>query len=369
MSSYDIGEQQVCVYFDDPGHCWHIRILLVPLGAGRWLACSSDYDVEIIDLALCLVIPLERAQPLPARVLGDHYAQQPLRPDALERARIEARALATALGVAPAAAPVGAALRMYADTGHERFGQAVEQDLLLQAARLVQRDGMGLLEVPEEGWTFVERVRPADLSAWREEKVSGPGRDGRILPVTRDAQRSRFCTVRDALGKVVPLPVPAPEDWPYKGPSAVYELLVSVRAVSDDFGQFHEHFLRTSGLGGETPVGIKHRELLGILMHLVCFDQLNVCQLAGAEACARFILQIHAAVRRNPKAPDFRGLAMMTMSRLDCSGGVLTGEFAKYVAEEQKSDAFTLKQQRLYAEEDDKRRAGAKKGGGKDKDP
>ena len=76
MSSYDIGEQQVCVYFDDPGHCWHIRILVVPLGAGRWLACSSDYDVEIIDLALCLVIPLERAQPLPAPGLSGPMLQR-----------------------------------------------------------------------------------------------------------------------------------------------------------------------------------------------------------------------------------------------------------------------------------------------------
>ncbi len=51
----------------------------------------------------------------------------------------------------------------------------------------------------------------------------------------------------------------------------------------------------------------------------------------------------------------------MTMSRLDCGGGVLTGDFAKLVAEEQKSEAFTLKQQRLYA----KRKAAGKKGGGK----
>ena len=46
----------------------------------------------------------------------------------------------------------------------------------------------------------------------------------------------------------------------------------------------------------------------------------------------------------------------MTTSRLDATGGVLTGGFAKFVAEEQKSEAFTLKQQRLYAEEDDKRK-------------
>ena len=121
--------------------------------------------------------------------------------------------------------------------------------------------------------------------------------------------------------------------------------------------QFHEHFLRTSGLAAEHPVAIKHREFLGVLMHLICDDQLNVTQLSGAEAASRYILQIHQAVRKNPKAPDFRGLAVMTTSILNSTGGVLTGDFAKFVAEEQKTEAFTLKQQRLFAEEEEKRKS------------
>ncbi len=45
----------------------------------------------------------------------------------------------------------------------------------------------------------------------------------------------------------------------------------------------------------------------------------------------------------------------------------MTGDFARYVADEQKAEAFTLKQQRLHAEEEDKRHNNAKKGekGGK----
>ena len=56
---------------------------------------------------------------------------------------------------------------------------------------------------------------------------------------------------------------------------------------------------------------------------------------------------------------------MTTTSQLDATGGVLTGSFAKFVAEEQKSEAFTLKQQRLYAEEDDKRKEKSKTPGDK----
>ena len=44
------------------------------------------------------------------------------------------------------------------------------------------------------------------------------------------------------------------------------------------------------------------------------------------------------------------------MSKLDSAGGVLTGDFGRFIADEQKTEAFTLKQQRLFAEEEDKRR-------------
>ncbi len=63
-------------------------------------------------------------------------------------------------------------------------------------------------------------------------------------------------------------------------------------------------------------------------------------------------------------------MSIMTARRLDASGGVLSGSFAKFVAEEQKSDAFTMKQQPLFAEEDEKRKGHKNehkgdKGGGK----
>jgi hypothetical protein len=85
---------------------------------------------------------------------------------------------------------------------------------------------------------------------------------------------------------------------------------------------------------------------------------------------ARLCLQIHQAVRRSPKNPDFKGTGVITATRLDSTGGVWTGDFARYVAEEQKTEAFTLKQQRLFAEEEEKRThrkppGGEASGGGK----
>ena len=108
------------------------------------------------------------------------------------------------------------------------------------------------------------------------------------------------------------------------------------------------------GLAPDSAVGHKHGDLLQALAHLLHYDLLDLPQCARAELLARLCLQIHQAARRNPKAPDFSGTDVMTQSRLDSSGGVLTGDFAHFVAEEQKSEAFMMKQQRLYAEEQGK---------------
>jgi hypothetical protein len=50
------------------------------------------------------------------------------------------------------------------------------------------------------------------------------------------------------------------------------------------------------------------------------------------------------------------------MSKVGSAGGMLTDDFGRFIADEQKSEAFTFKQQRLIAEEEEKRR-GLKKGG------
>ena len=166
MSAYDVVEQQLLIYFDDPGHCWHHRILLVHLGGGRCLACSADFDVEILDVGDYAVIPLTRGALFPPRAIGDFYTRQPLDPAGLDRARLEARALAVALGAAPPVAPGGGAvLWLFSDTSHARFGQPIEDALLFDPNATVQRDSAGLVHEPGETWTTMERVRRDDVEA------------------------------------------------------------------------------------------------------------------------------------------------------------------------------------------------------------
>ena len=61
---------------------------------------------------------------------------------------------------------------------------------------------------------------------------------------------------------------------------------------------------------------------------------------------------IQKAVKRSPQSPDFEGLDSYISHAYDQSGGIITLEFDKHIAEIQRNDAFVLKQGRLLREEE-----------------
>ena len=370
----DINEAQILVDFpEDEEVTWHWRGLVIQLGDSRWVGFSGDLEAEIIDLSRHRVVPLVRGAPLPARIGDDVYIPERLDEAQLQLALQECAALSLlygAPGAAGGAVPAAEVAQWrYSDTAFENFGEIVPPEITRNGLRMLSRGAVALVDTGDgqggSSWTTAERLLPGDVPDWQEEKRSGPGRDARVLSLSRDSSRQRFKPLREALGEATFVDEKqVPEDWPFSGPSAAQELLQASRAAGEELIGFHEYYVRSSGMNPDHPVAIKHRDLLAVLFHLVSFDQLNAGQLASAELLSRMILQIHQAVKRSPKNPDFRGTGLMTMSRLDSSGGVLTGAFARFVADEQKSHAFTLKQQRLYSEEEEKRRS---KGQGGDK--
>ena len=106
-----------------------------------------------------------------------------------------------------------------------------------------------------------------------------------------------------------------------------------------------------------------------ILWMMVCFDRLDVLNVASAEYVARRLLMIQRAVRRNPRAPDFDGLECFMSNSLDIQGGIVTLEFEKHMAEIQRAEAQVMKQQRMARDEahaNDKHKGGKPgKGGGR----
>ena len=87
-----------------------------------------------------------------------------------------------------------------------------------------------------------------------------------------------------------------------------------------------------------------------VLRWQVRFDRLDVSMPASAELCVRRLVQIEAAVRRNPKVPDFSGLGALMSAATDESGGATAAVFTQWVADRQKDQAAVAKQGRLLRE-------------------
>ena len=82
-------------------------------------------------------------------------------------------------------------------------------------------------------------------------------------------------------------------------------------------------------------------------------DLLNLPAVAGVEVLTRYLAQIEVAVSRNPRASDFADLDAIAGSTVNQHGGLVLPEYSKYVAELQRDEAFTMKQRRQWAEEQD----------------
>ena len=200
----DVPEQQVAVAY--PGDAfWHLRILIVPLGGSRYVATSSDWEVEVIDLADYVTIPLVRAATVPSRIRNGTFYCQPLDEEALEANRSEARTLATLLGVAVVTSGLASrAIWTFSDPAHPQFGEAVPDSTVSNPAAVVAKPSIALVTDDDGEWTVAERVLPSDRDEWLEEKRSGPGRDKRILPLHRDARKYRYRPLRDVMTDMTP---------------------------------------------------------------------------------------------------------------------------------------------------------------------
>ena len=190
-------------------------------------------------------------------------------------------------------------------------------------------------------------MRP-DISICKDEKRVVLGRDARLSTTTRDARQRRYTDLASAITDLKEIAI---DGWVFRGPRAIVEALDAIRASGQGMLGYQEFWINSSGVTPDHSVVHHRRDVLGIIFRSLQVDQLNIYSCTCMELAARQLLRAQKAVKRNPKNPDFRGLSMMTMHRLDNTGGVVTGDYARWLSEEQKSEAFTLKQQRLHREE------------------
>ena len=119
-------------------------------------------------------------------------------------------------------------------------------------------------------------------------------------------------------------------------------------------------FVRQSGIGEKSAVAREHRLISKALRLMHQFDQVDPTNLASAELLVRRLLQLEAATRRNPRAPDFEGLDVVLDSAIDDHGCAVLPEFSKWVAGLQKDEYKNLEGARKWREEQEALRKKAK---------
>ena len=145
----------------------------------------------------------------------------------------------------------------------------------------------------------------------------------------------------------------------------VIEYLEALRGQGQTLVSHHHEWLRKGGVNQAGAACWEHLLLSEVGRWAIQFDQLDPSSSAAFELVFRRIVQIEAAVRRNPKVPDYSGLEVFLAANTDESGAATTVVFNQWVADRQKDQAQIAKQGRLLREEKEaeKKRAADPKGG------
>ena len=358
MPTLDIPERQLLVdFFDDEnGFLWHHRILMVHVTGTVWIVVTPDLSVQQLDVATKRLVVLPRNGPFPADRAAATYACDPadFTPAEVARLRAEAQAMAEILNGGPqvvAAAPVaGQEVWRVSDTSHASFGEEVPPAALANPDAFKPQGEVATVLLDGQ-WTTAakESAGSPGLVAFKARFHSGAGRDRRLLCDTRDSDGRRHITLVACIPLLCELVM---SFWPVDGPRSVREFLVALRTAGySGLMEYHHDWVRNSGIGEKSSVCREHKFLLELLRVEMEFDQLDVSSLGSSELLVRRVYQIEIAVERSPKQPDFDGLEPLLETSLKSSGAVNVVGISKWFSEHQKSEAFVLKQMRLWAEE------------------
>jgi hypothetical protein len=355
--SLDIQEGQVLVHFPGDAVPWHHRVLLCRVSGGLWVVATPDLEVQTLDVLASPVRAIYRGDDVPDGLVA--YMFDLLDADVLAALRAEGRRLAEALGASALPAAAGGApaeaIWCFADTGHPRFGLEVPGDWLGDATRVCIRDSAGLVQDSEGQWTFMQRIDSEDTVEWKDLKRTGDGRDERLGPAHRRPDGGRSVTLKDLLPElVIEDKIPG---WPFRDtPRATKEFFAGVVSTGHELIGYAPYWVRMSGLAPQSGLALEFVCLMNVLQLLTTFDQYNIYNSAGIEMLVRRALMVQRAVKRNCKSPDFSGLDLYLANTFDGTGGIVTSDFDRHIAEQQRSESNIMKQARLWHEEIDSKK-------------
>lgn len=223
----------------------------------------------------------------------------------------------------------------------------------------VQRLGAGAAAPAE----FRDR-RLRDFRSWSDPTTQEAGEDDvRTLSVKFGADGSRRRNYREAVESMMEVDF---SDWPLEGPRTCAWVARGVARVAE--GPRSQHGLWVRGSRIPDGDGAIHEDLVlaTIFETAVCYDCLNVANLATMEVLCRRRQLLAEAHSANPAAPSYEGGDYFLGTGSRPGGAIVAPNLASFVSERLRADAAILKEKRKLAEARNLRPAAApKKGGGK----
>lgn len=203
---------------------------------------------------------------------------------------------------------------------------------------------------------LLRRVMGSAVAARREP----PETDLRILPVHFDHSEERWRTLEECVARYEEEDF---ADFPVSGPRTMARDVRQLRRLNSDFLKQHEEWARMSGAKAADRSVHEHATIARALHFMVCYDQLQVCNLAGADCLNRRRALIEAAHLGHPESPSYEGAEdyLGVVETLD--GSVVDPALTMHVASRQSATAEVWKKARVMREEKEAaRRAAASKG-------
>ena len=263
--------QVLVAYRNDPEVTWHHRLLLARAVGSRWVACTPDLELQLLDVAEEEVCPLQAGRPIPEAQADGCYVFGPLPARELSELVVRAREMASLF-----AEPEGEAhgdVWVVCSPGHARFGEIVAGELLAGLDRALLRSSLGVVELEDDEATVasVARVPRAELEAWRTRHAGGG--DLRLLGTHRDGQGRRFLSFKEGVDLAAETKF---DDFPFPEPRATRGYLGGLQFVGGSSENYHNVWLSESGGSPGSVVAHGHKVLLESLRLGMQYDQVNM---------------------------------------------------------------------------------------------
>ena len=394
------------VDYGERPRCIHVRLIVGHVQGNEYIVVTPDHDMysEILNVAENPDITNFWAGPgngdIPAGVPNRSvYGFAPMTAAEVARfmhlGRQEADRLRGALGVAAAAAPAGVAAGgevvvaagAGGDAGQDGDGRVWVLAEMVMGKKIGDRvvppvghpcDGdVGLMRmVDSEGIDkprLIHRVAESELSdfcdvrigmARLSESCEGTGRaageDARTLEVKYGFNGERHRSFRESVKELQQTEF---EDFPLE-PRTALDYMRAISQIAESATAQHHMWLNSSGVPPGDRSVHEDQLLARVLDAALCYDSLNVCNLACVELICRRRQLIADAHASSPGQPSYLGAEHYLGDTYKAGGGIVVPALTDYVSRKMQAQSQILKEKRKLAEV-----TGGKGGKGKPSSP